>query len=126
MKEATTELLNQKRIKEILKSGGAKTVSAEAVAWIGAVAREAAKNLAKSGRRTPGGRLMAPRMDAGLMARQLSKAPEADTYPGQQAAEYQMAHGGQIDWSEYNDWQTAVKRGETKLPFEEWKKEKGK
>ena len=76
MKEATTELLNQKRIKEILKSGGAKTVSSEAVAWIGAVAREAAKNLAESGRRTPGGRLMAPRMDPGLMARYLARAPE--------------------------------------------------
>ena len=24
------------------------------------------------------------------------------------------------------DWQTAVRRGETKLPFEEWKKEQGK
>ena len=130
MKEATTELLNQKRIKEILKSGGAKTVSAEAVAWIGAVAREAAKNLAKSGRRTPGGRLMAPKMDAGLMARQLEKNValgtsygSGDSAPGRDPAPVKEA----LDkWTEFNDWQTAVKRGETKLPFEEWKKEKGK
>ena len=119
--------INRQLLQDILAKGdGVKTVSSDAVDWVISVAEEAAKNLAASGRRTPGGRLMAPKMDAGLMARQLSKAPEADTYPGQQAAEYQMAHGGQIDWSEYNDWQTAVKRGETKLPFEEWKKEKGK
>jgi hypothetical protein len=116
MKEATTELLNQKRIKEILKSGGAKTVSAEAVAWIGAVAREAAKNLAQSGRRTPGGRLMAPKMDAGLMARQLSKASEE--IAGVAVAPAAVGH----EWGPREDWQTAGKRGETKLPFEEWKK----
>ena len=178
MKEATTELLNQKRIKEILKSGGAKTVSAEAVAWIGAVAREAAKNLAQSGRRTPGGRLMAPKFAPSLMARQAALPPEPalgegdlvvqEAIPAQASNIYETiaelvtgAAPGSLAgikqtnpdlyckvkagvlamqclppaedpdesgavWSEYNDWQTAVKRGETKLPFEEWKKEKGK
>ena len=91
-------LLNRQNVKrELSKGGGIQTVSKEAIDWIDAVTREACRNLAKSGRRTPGGRLIAPKMDAGLMARQLSKMPEADTYPGQQAAEYQMAHGGQID-----------------------------
>ena len=119
--------ISRARIKQLLKNNArVKTVSKLAVDWVIAVAECAARSLAAQGGLTPTGQLRAPRMDAGLMARQLSKAPEADTYPGQQAAEYQMAHGGQIDWSEYNDWQTAVKRGETKLPFEEWKKEKEK
>ena len=122
MKEATSELLNQKRIKEILKSEGAKTVSAEAVEWIGAVAREAAKNLAQSGRRTPGGRLMAPKMDAGLMARHL-----ADPHNQAIAAGVELAQDpGAPAWGPREDWQAAVRRGETKLPFEEWKKGKGK
>ena len=107
-----------------------KTVSGESLAWLNKVLEEAAKNLAKSGRRTPGGRLMAPRMDAGLMARQLEKnvvlgtsygsgasAPGRDPAPVEEALD---------KWTEHNDWQTAVKRGETKLPFEEWKKEKEK
>ena len=126
MKEATTELLNQKRIKEILKSGGAKTVSAEAVAWIGAVAREAAKNLAQSGRRTPGGRLMAPKFAPSLMARQAALPPEPALGEGNCAIQEAIPPPESQEWTERNDWQLAVKRGETKLPFEEWKKEKGK
>ena len=118
MKEATTELLNQKRIKEILKSGGAKTVSAEAVAWIGAVAREAAANLAESGRRTPGGRLMAPRMDPGLMARYLARAPEeiAGVAVAPAAAD--------PEWGPYHEWQQAIRTGATKLKFPEWKEQR--
>lgn len=124
MKEATTELLNQKRIKEILKSGGAKTVSAEAVAWIGAVAREAAKNLAQSGRRTPGGRLMAPKFAPSLMARQAALPPEPALGEGDCVVQEAISPSESQEWTEHNDWQTAVRRGETKLPFEEWKKEK--
>ena len=132
MKEATTELLNQKRIKEILKSGGAKTVSAEAVAWIGAVAREAAKNLAQSGRRTPGGRLMAPKFAPSLMARQAALPPEPAL--GEGALVVQEAVPTPVsgivenhpEWDEYNDWQQQVRLGKTRLPYEEWKKENGK
>ena len=113
MKEATTELLNQKRIKEILRSGGAKTVSSEAVAWIGAVAREAAKNLATSGRRTPGGRLMAPKMDPGLQARCMAREAETPT------AEAAPAPDGE-EWTDRHEWQQRVRLGKTKLPYEEW------
>lgn len=69
--------INRQLIQDILAKGeGTKTVSGEAVDWCIAVAEVAAKNLAESGRRTPGGRLMAPRMDPGLMARYLARAPE--------------------------------------------------
>lgn len=126
MREKTTELLNQKAVREILASGeNVTTVSADAVAWIGAVAREAAKQLASSGRRSPSGRLMAPRMDPGLMVRHLSKAPE-EVAGVKLEPEAKPPAEGSAEWSDYNDWQTAVKRGETKLPFEEWKKEKEK
>ena len=123
MKEATTELLNQKRIKEILKSGGAKTVSSEAVAWIGAVAREAAKNLAASGRRTPGGRLMAPKMDPGLQARCMAREEIAGAAVAPVAATSEIVEN-HPDWSIYNDWQTERRSGRTKLKFEEWKEQK--
>ena len=67
-----------------------------------------------------------------LMARQAALPPEPALGEGECAI--QEAVPPQVcgivenhpEWDEYNDWQTAVKRGETKLPFEEWKKEKGK
>lgn len=124
MKEATTELLNQKRIKEILKSGGAKTVSSEAVAWIGAVAREAAKNLAASGRRTPGGRLMAPNMDPGLQARCMAREEIA----GVAVAPGGAMVGGEVavdaEWGPYHEWQAERRSGRTGLKYEEWKEQR--
>ena len=114
--------INRALIQDILSKGdGVKSVAAEAVDWVISVAEQAAKQLAESGRRTPSGRLMAPRMDAGLMVRHLTKAPDeiagvalAETPSVQDVARSEGA------WSEYNDWQTAVKRGESRLPFEEW------
>ena len=119
--------INRALLQDFLSKGeGVVSVSSEAVDWIIAVAEEAAKNLAKSGRRTPGGRLMAPRMDAGLLVRHLTKAPDEiagvklEAQPERVVAQLEQQH----EWGPREDWQTAVKRGETKLPFEEWKKEK--
>lgn len=109
--------INRALIQDILSKGdGVKTVSSEAVDWVISVAEEAAKQLAKSGRKTPGGRLMAPKMDAGLMVRHLTKAPE------EIAGVAVAPAAANPEWGPREDWQTAVKRGETKLPFEEWKK----
>ena len=107
-----------------------KTVSGESLAWLNKVLEEAAKSLARSGRRTPGGRLMAPKFAPSLMARQAALPPEPALGEGECAI--QEAVPPQVcgivenhpEWDEYNDWQTAVKRGETKLQFEEWKNEK--
>ena len=163
--------INRALIQGILSKGeGVKTVSGEAADWCIAVAEVAAKNLAESGRRTPGGRLMAPRMDPHLMARYLARAPEEiagvavaprpniyetiaelvtgaapgslagikqtnpDLYLKVKAGVLSMQYflpaesadeSGAV-WSEYHDWQQAVRTGATKLKFEEWKKEKGK
>ena len=118
--------INRQLLQDILSKGdGVKTVSGEAVDWCISVAEEAAKNLAKSGRRTPGGRLMAPKMDAGLMARYLARAPEeiagVAVAPAAATSEIIENHP---EWSIYNDWQTERRSGRTKLPFEEWKNEK--
>ena len=118
--------INRALIQGILSKGeGVKSVSSEAVDWVISVAEQAAKQLAKSGRRTPSGRLMAPRMDAGLMFRHLTKAPDeiagvaiAGFAPHENAVQAQVA---ELQWSGYNDWQTEVKQGKTKLKFEEWK-----
>ena len=118
--------INRALIQDILSKGAnINSVSTEAVDWVISVAEQAAKQLAESGRRTPSGRLMAPRMDAGLMVRHLTKAPDeiagvalAETPSVQDVARSEGA------WSEYNDWQAAVRQKETKLPFGEWKKEK--
>lgn len=118
--------INRALIQNILsKGGGVRSVSSEAVDWVIAVAEVAAKNLAESGRRTPAGRLMAPKMDPGLQSRQMMREPETKDYPGQQVDEYRMSHGGKIEWSDYNDWQEAVRSGATKLKFKEWR-EQGK
>jgi len=123
--------INRALIQGILSKGeGVKSVSSEAVDWVIAVAEVAAKNLADSGRRTPSGRLMAPRTDAGLMVRHLTKAPEeiagvavvqedpAELRRTQARAQMQS----DTAWSPYNDWQTERRSGRTKLSFEEWKK----
>ena len=118
--------INRALIQGILSKGeGVKSVSSEAVDWVISVAEHTARQLAASGRRTPSGRLMAPKMDPGLQSRQMMREPETKDYPGQQTDEYRMAHGGKIEWSDYNDWQEAVRSGATKLKFEEWK-EQGK
>ena len=119
--------INRQLLQDILSRGaGVRTVSGDAIDWCIAVAEEAAKNLAQSGRRTPSGRLMAPKMDPGLMARHLTKEPEqpADkaVAPGDTTAGGEVAADG--DWGLYHDWQTAVKQGKTKLPFSKWKEQK--
>ena len=121
--------INRALIQGILSKGdGVKTISSEAVDWCIAVAEVAAKNLADSGRRTPGGRLMAPRMDPHLMARYLARAPEE--IAGVAVAPGGAMVGGEVavdaEWGPYHEWQQAVRTGATKLKFEEWKKEKGK
>lgn len=110
--------INRALLQDILSKGsGVKTVSSEAVDWCIAVACEAAKSLVASGRRTPGGRLMAPRMDAGLMARTVAAKEPA-------LGEGDCAVQEDPQWSLYNDWQQEVRQGKSKLPFEEWKNEK--
>ena len=117
--------INRQLLQDILSKGdGVKTVSGEAVDWCISVAEEAAKNLAKSGRRTPGGRLMAPKFAPSLMARQAALPPEPALGEGDCVIQEAIPPPGSPEWTEFNDWQTAVKRGETKLPFEEWKKGK--
>lgn len=116
--------INRALIQDILSKGaGTKTVSSEAVDWCIAVAEAAAKNLAESGRRTPGGRLMAPRMDPGLMARHLARAPEE--IAGVAVAPGGATAGGEVavdpEWGPYHEWQAERRSGRTKLPFEEWK-----
>lgn len=122
--------INRALIQGILSKGkGVKSVSSEAVDWVISVAEQAAKQLAKSGRRTPSGRLMAPRMDAGLMVRHLTKAPDeiaGVTLIQEDPAELRRTQAraqmqSDTAWSPYNDWQTERRSGRTKLSFEEWK-----
>jgi len=121
--------INRALIQGILSKGeGVKSVSSEAVDWVISVAEQAAKQLAKSGRRTPSGRLMAPRMDAGLMFRHLTKAPDeiaGVTLIQEDPAELRRTQAraqmqSDTAWSPYNDWQTERRSGRTKLSFEEW------
>lgn len=110
--------INRALLQDILSKGpGVKTISGDAIDWCIAVACEAAKSLAASGRKTPGGRLMAPRMDAGLMARTVAAKEPA-------LGEGDCAVQEDPQWSLYNDWQQEVRQGKSKLPFEEWKNEK--
>ena len=82
-----------------------KTISGEALGWLNSVVEVAAKNLAESGRRTPGGRLMAPRMDPGLMARYLARAPEE--IAGVAVAPGGSTAGGEVavdaEWGPYHE-----------------------
>lgn len=119
--------INRALLQDILSKGdGVKTISSEAVDWCIAVAETAAKNLAKSGRRTPGGRLMAPKFAPSLMARQAALPSEPALGEGDCVVQEAISPPGSPEWTEFNDWQAAVRRKETKLPFEEWKKEKAK
>lgn len=119
--------INRQLLQDILSKGeGVKTVSGEAVDWCITVAEEAAKNLARSGRRTPGGRLMAPKFAPSLMARQAALPPEPALGEGDLVVQEAVPAPESPEWTEFHDWQAAVRRKETKLPFEEWKKEKGK
>lgn len=125
--------INRQLIQNILSKGdGVKSISSEAVDWVISVAEQAAKQLAESGRRTPSGRLMAPRMDTGLMVRHLTKAPDeiagvavvqedpAEVRRAQARAQMQSDPA----WSPYNDWQTERRSGRSKLSFEEWEKQR--
>ena len=113
----TIKYLNQQNVKALLKlDPGVKTISAEAVQWIDDVVEQVAKNLAASGRKSPSGRLMGPKMDPGLMARNVARPLDKLPVP--------TPYGDGTDWTEYNDWQLEVKQGKTKLPFKEWKNEK--
>ena len=119
--------INRQLLQDILSKGeGVKTISSEAVDWCIAVAEVAAKNLAESGRRTPGGRLMAPKFAPSLMARQAALPPEPALGEGDCVIQEAIPPPESQEWTERNDWQTAIRRKETKLPFEEWKKEKEK
>ena len=114
--------INRALIQDILSKGeGVKSISSEAVDWVISVAEHTARQLAASGRRTPGGRLMAPRMEPGLQARCLTRQDEApDTDEGGAEA----AISGPERWSDFNDWQLEVKQGKVKLRFEKWKEMK--
>ena len=106
--------INRALVQDILSKGdGVKTVASEAVDWVISVAEEAAKNLAASGRKTPGGRLMAPKMDPGLQARCMAREAGTPT------AEAAPAPDGE-EWTDRHEWQQQVRLGKTKLPYEEW------
>ena len=114
----TIKYLNQQNVKALLKTDpGVKTISAEAVQWIDDVVERLVKNLAASGRKSPSGRLMGPKMDPGLMARTVAAKEPA-------LGEGDCAVQEDPQWSLYNDWQQEVRQGKSKLPFEEWKNEK--
>ncbi|HOP08484.1 MAG TPA: hypothetical protein PLF13_14525 [candidate division Zixibacteria bacterium] len=114
--------INRALLQDILSKGdGVKTVSSEAVDWVISVAEQAAKNLAESGRRTPAGRLMAPKLDCGLMARHITKPQDQAAAAGVELAQ----DPGAPAWGPREDWQLAVRSGATKLSFEKWK-EQGK
>lgn len=134
--------INRSLIQDILAKGeGVKTVSGEAVDWCIAVAEVVAKNLAESGRRTPGGRLMAPKMDAGLMARHAPEnleiekdledlATKSVSRPVPErlcsrAKDTLAANGGKrpgfpTDPEATTDWKYEVGNGDTLLGYYEW------
>ena len=110
--------INRTLIQDILSKGeGVKSVSSEAVDWVISVAEQAAKQLAKSGRRTPAGRLMAPKLDCGLMARHITKPQDQAAAAGVELAQ----DPGAPVWGLREDWQLAIRSGATRLKFEEWK-----
>ena len=121
--------INRALLQDILAKGeGVKTVSGEAVDWVIGYAEEMARRMAKSGRRSPGGRLMGFNMEPSVAASVDFRQVEARVLG---AETVKIAEGPtenptvtEAKWSEYHDWQTAVKRGETKLPFEEWKEQR--
>ena len=118
-------LLNRQNVKqELSKGAGIQTVSKEAIDWVDAVTRELVLKLAKYGWRTPGGRLKAPKLDPEIMARcfERESAQPANPLRAQEIPVEPVPE----EWSDYNDWQQAVRTGATKLSYEEWKKQNGK
>lgn len=108
--------LNQQNVKALLKQDpSVKTISAEAMQWIDDTLEQLVKTLAATGRKSPGGRLMGPRSPeakaAALGAQYV--APRAEPSVEEVARSEET-------WSEYNDWQAAVRAGSTRLPFKEW------
>lgn len=120
--------INRAMLQDILKRGdGVKTVSGEAVDWVIAVAEEAAKNLAASGKRSPSGRLMAPKMlpmDYARLEARVFAAPTLQVTSSPASMPEKPETIRAEEWSEYHDWQTEVRQGKTKLKFPEWKKAK--
>ena len=117
--------INRQLLQDILAQGdGVRAVSGDAIDWVISVAEEAAKNLAKSGRRTPGGRLMAPKFTPFLTARQAALPPEPALGEGDCVIQETIPSPESQEWTEYHDWQQAVRTGATKLKFEEWKEQK--
>ena len=130
--------INRALIQGILSKGeGVKSVSSEAVDWVISVAEQAAEQLAESGRRTPSGRLMAPRMDAGLQARTTVGHLTSETANVQElsrpiptrlcyrAKETLSANGGErpgfpTDPEATSDWKYEVSNGDTILGYWEW------
>ena len=113
--------INRALLQDILSQGeGVKTVSSEAVDWVISVAEHTAHQLAASGRRTPSGRLMAPKLDCGLMARHITKPQDQAAAAGVELAQ----DPGAPAWGPREEWQTAVRSGATELKFEEWKEQR--
>ena len=73
------KLLNQQNVKQVLLTdweghAAPKQVSKEALAWVNRATLAVCRNLVASGRRSPSGRLMAPKMNAELMPRVVEKS----------------------------------------------------
>ena len=77
MTDKKKPLLNKQNVRELLLTGKATNISTEAIAWVEDVLRKVCEDLAKSGRVTERGRLMAPKMNVDLMARHVTKVAPA-------------------------------------------------
>ena len=140
------KLLNQQNVKQVLLTdweghAAPKQVSKEALAWVNQVVLSTCRNLVVSGRRSPTGRLMAPKMDVGLMARhapenlEIAKdledlATKSVSRPVPErlcarAKETLAANGGErpgfpTDPEATRDWKYEVGNGDTILGYYEW------
>ena len=115
-------LLNRQNTKQALLTDwegtpAPKQVSGEAIAWINEVVTAVCRNLVVSGRRSPSGRLMAPKSNAEFMARHILK-----TEPP--VAESAATPNTPEEWGPYPEWQLERRSEKTKLTFEEWKRKR--
>ena len=134
-------LLNRQNTKQVLLTDweghpAPKQISGEAIAWINEVATAVCRNLVVSGRRSPSGRLMAPKFAPTLMARSVVSEPalgegkmviQEETRPVPERlcarAKETLAENGGERQEDTTDWRMAVFNGETELGLEAWRAE---
>ena len=135
-------LLNQQNTKKVLLTDvdghpAPKQVSGEAIAWINEVATAVCRNLVVSGRRSPSGRLMAPKYQPKLMADKAGDQEPPLTMKERAIADIMrptperlcaraketLAENGGERQKDTTDWRMAVFNGETELGLEAWRAE---